>query len=109
MPLSDPATGSSRWMSRGACQHEDPELFFPIAAVGPALDQVSAAKAVCRRCMVRPRCLIFGLETRQDGIWGGTTSEERRTMRDHLAPGPAFPGSPGYVMNGRTGEADEPA
>lgn len=85
MPPSNAPVGSSSWMSLGACQREDPELFFPISAKGPALDQVSAAKAVCRRCAVRPVCLSFGLETRQEGIWGGTTSEERSAMRDRPA------------------------
>jgi len=78
-------SSTSGWMPLGACQREDPELFFPISAKGPALDQISAAKAVCRRCAVRPACLSFGLETRQEGIWGGTTSEERSAMRDRPA------------------------
>jgi WhiB family transcriptional regulator, redox-sensing transcriptional regulator len=75
------------WMTRGACRDEDPEIFFPIAEQGPALAQVTAAKAVCRRCTVSTACLSFGLETSQDGIWGGTTREERRGMRPR--PGPA--------------------
>jgi WhiB family redox-sensing transcriptional regulator len=77
--------GFSRWMSQGACREEDPEIFFPIAAQGPALAQVSSAKAVCRRCAVNAACLSFGLETRQEGIWGGTTREERLAMRPHPA------------------------
>jgi len=78
------AAGFSRWISQGACRGEDPELFFPIAAQGPAAAQASAAKAVCRRCAVNAACLSFGLETSQEGIWGGTTPEERRAMRPRL-------------------------
>jgi WhiB family redox-sensing transcriptional regulator len=78
---SDTARRSSEWMMRGACQRADPELFFPIATTGPALHQVDAAKAVCRGCAVRAACLSYGLETRQDGIWGGTTWDERAAMR----------------------------
>jgi WhiB family redox-sensing transcriptional regulator len=73
------------WMSRGACRHEDPELFFPIAVTGPAMQQVSAAKTVCGRCPVQASCLSYALETRQDGIWGGTTGEERLAMRVRAA------------------------
>jgi WhiB family redox-sensing transcriptional regulator len=74
-------SGSFDWMSQGACQQEDPELFFPIAAHGAGLPQVNAAKEVCQGCVVRAACLSFGLQTRQDGIWGGATWEERMAMR----------------------------
>lgn len=69
--------GRGGWMLRGACRGEDPELFFPISAAGPALAQVRSAKAVCGRCPVQPDCLSYALITRPDGIWGGTTREER--------------------------------
>jgi WhiB family transcriptional regulator, redox-sensing transcriptional regulator len=71
------------WMSRGACRRADPELFFPIS--DSAAHLVAAAKAVCQACSVRALCLAFAVETRQDGIWGGTTSDERHAMR-HQAP-----------------------
>jgi WhiB family transcriptional regulator, redox-sensing transcriptional regulator len=82
---SDTATGSAGWMSRGACQREDPELFFPIASNGAVAHLVGAAKAVCSACAVRAACLSFALETRQDGIWGGATTEERGAMRDRAS------------------------
>ena len=75
---SDARTAPFGWMSRGACQGEDPELFFPIAVKGSVLRLVSAAKAVCQALAARAACLSYGLETSQDGIWGGTTREERR-------------------------------
>jgi WhiB family redox-sensing transcriptional regulator len=72
------AAASAGWMQFGACQEEDPELFFPIGPDGPAAFQVDAAKAVCGRCAVRRECLSYAQRTRQeDGIWGGTTREER--------------------------------
>ena len=69
------------WMARGACQREDPELFFPITVSGAGVHQVNEAKEVCQRCSVRAACLSFGLQTKQDGIWGGTTYEERNAIR----------------------------
>jgi WhiB family redox-sensing transcriptional regulator len=81
MPSSEFSGSSPGWMPRGACQGEDTELFFPIAATGPALAQVIAAKAVCFRCAVRAACLAYALATGQTGIWGGTTQEERHAMR----------------------------
>lgn len=81
MPKSEFAGGSPGWMPRGACQGEDPELFFPHRRGGPALEQVFAAKAVCFRCAVRAACLFYALVTGQAGTWGGTTQEERHAMR----------------------------
>ncbi len=80
MLSSQSAQASAAWMSRGSCQGEDTEIFFPIAATGPAGDQISAAKAICSRCAVRLPCLHYAAETMQDGIWGGTTTDERRAL-----------------------------
>jgi WhiB family transcriptional regulator, redox-sensing transcriptional regulator len=75
--LAAPPVDRTRWMLRGACLREDPELFFPISALGPAQVQIGAAKAVCGRCSVRDNCLSYALINQPDGIWGGTTREER--------------------------------
>ncbi len=75
-----PVTSGARslsWMLRGACRQADLELFFP----GPGVRRAEAAKAVCGRCAVRANCLSYALETMPEGIWGGTTKEERQTAR----------------------------
>ena len=46
------------WRHRAACRDEDPELFFPVGNSGPALLQISEAKAVCRRCPVASSCPV---------------------------------------------------
>lgn len=69
------------WLQRGNCRSEDPELFFPIGTTGPALQQVEAAKQVCRRCEVVEACLAWALRTGQDaGVWGGLSELERREL-----------------------------
>lgn len=76
------AARTLNWMSRAACQQADPELFFPIGTVtDQAARQVKAAKAVCGPCPVRVRCLSYALEAMPEGIWGGTTVDERRAAR----------------------------
>ena len=70
------------WRDRSACRDTDPDLFFPVGTTGIALDQIEAAKAVCRGCEVQAPCLEFALATNQEsGVWGGTSEEERRKLR----------------------------
>ena len=35
-----------RWQERANCLGVDPDLFFPIAAVGPGVDQIDEAKRI---------------------------------------------------------------
>ncbi|WP_420791438.1 WhiB family transcriptional regulator [Actinomycetospora lutea] len=89
----------TNWQAWAACRGVDPELFFPEATdqtLGQVLDdgrggaaasdslvgrQVEAAKAVCRGCSVRERCLVEALERLPYGIAGGMTEQERRRAR----------------------------
>lgn len=74
------------WRHRALCRDEDPELFFPVGNSGPALLQISAAKAVCERCPVREQCLEFALASGQDaGVWGGLSEDERRSLKRRRA------------------------
>lgn len=75
------------WRHAALCRDEDPELFFPIGTVGPSATQVDAAKQVCRRCSVAQDCLEWAIETGQDnGIWGATSEDERRSLKRHSLP-----------------------
>jgi WhiB family redox-sensing transcriptional regulator len=68
------------WTNRAACLSAEPETFFPIGSTGKALDEVSAAKAICRTCAVLDECRAYALATRQPfGVWGGLDEEERRS------------------------------
>lgn len=80
----------------GAICADNPDLHFPVGNTGPALRQIEAAKAVCRRCPVMEQCQQWALTTRQkDGVWGGLSEDERtsilrRAARQRLA-GPPKP------------------
>ncbi|MER7926027.1 WhiB family transcriptional regulator [Streptomyces sp. NPDC096057] len=74
------------WREKAACADVDPDLFFPIGNGGLTLFQISEAKAVCARCPVRERCLRWALDVGQvEGVWGGTTENERRAARRRSA------------------------
>ena len=72
----------SGWRDSAACRNTDPNLFFPAGTTGAAVEEIEAAKAICRSCVVQKECLEFALEANQDtGVWGGTTEDERRKIR----------------------------
>jgi hypothetical protein len=74
------------WQMRGACRKADPELFFPAGTTGPNLVLIDDAKAYCRSCPVQVECLRWALDNRQEaGIWGGTTEQDRVTIRRRAA------------------------
>lgn len=71
------------WRRRAACARPgvDPELFFPDQG---ERGKVAQAKRICAGCPVRAACLADALATpatRDYGIRGGTTREERRWPR----------------------------
>lgn len=77
------ALSIDQWRDQASCRATDPDLFFPVGTKGDAPDQIQAAKTVCASCPVRVACLQFALETNQEaGIWGGTSEDERRELRN---------------------------
>lgn len=86
------------WRAAGACASADPDLFFPVSPTGIAAAEAEQARRICSGCRVRRQCLDFAMEHGEtEGIWGGTTPEERvRARRARTAferrtrsPGPA--------------------
>jgi WhiB family redox-sensing transcriptional regulator len=75
------------WRAAGACLSADPDLFFPVSPNGKAARQASRALRICAGCRVQRQCLEFALQANEmEGIWGGTTPEERvRARRERAA------------------------
>ena len=74
------------WHHYAACRSTDPELFFPVGTTDPALEQLGEAKVVCAGCAVQSMCLEWAILAGIDhGVWGGTSEEERRTVRRRTA------------------------
>ena len=68
------------WMDDAACAGEDVNKFFPDMPNSRALD----AKAICKTCPVINDCLQHALEHYEQGVWGGTTDNQRRHLRRSL-------------------------
>lgn len=79
-------SGSVAWRDDAACLDVGPELFFPIGTAYPAVQQIAEAKVVCGRCPVAETCLEWATDSHQDnGVWGGMSSDERRTLKRRKA------------------------
>ncbi|MBW0101644.1 WhiB family transcriptional regulator [Pseudonocardia sp. KRD-291] len=81
-------TGEARdWRSSAACRDRDPEMFFPTAIDGPALERAEvAAKRVCAGCPVQPECLAWAVEDLPFGVAGGLGETERAGLRRSARP-----------------------
>lgn len=76
------AGDAAEWRGDAECLGTDPDLFFPLGDTGEPRARAAAAKRICGLCRVRSQCLQFALESNQaTGVWGGTTEEERRSVR----------------------------
>lgn len=70
--------------SQAACATvKDPEIFWPKQTT-MYYRQVADAKLLCERCPVIQECLQHALKHEPDGVWGGTTPNERNAMRRKL-------------------------
>ena len=68
---------TEKWMESAVCASSDPEEWFPEKGVS-----AHKAKRICATCPVIDECLQFALDHDEAaGIWGGTSSRERRRMR----------------------------
>jgi WhiB family transcriptional regulator, redox-sensing transcriptional regulator len=75
----------TEWRAASACLNTDPDVFFPVAVGSAASKQIARAMRICAGCTVRQQCLDFAMRSgEKDGIWGGTTPEER--IRARRAP-----------------------
>ena len=68
------------WREAAAClEVTDQVSFFPDKA---DISGIAKAKAICATCPVADVCLTWAVASNQsEGIWGGHTPKERRTIR----------------------------
>jgi WhiB family transcriptional regulator, redox-sensing transcriptional regulator len=65
------------WQDDALCAQVATEAFFPLSGGQDA----HRAKKVCAECPVRIDCLTYALQNDiRQGIWGGTSPNERRRM-----------------------------
>ena len=68
------------WMNNAACVGANLNMFFPDTPGDHGVE----AKKVCKTCPVKDACLQHALVNDERGIWGGTTDNQRKTLRRTL-------------------------
>lgn len=76
-----PRTGSpvGPWVTQAACRGKPPHWWYPEGDSLPP--EAAEALSICGTCPVQHNCLLHALDNHEDGIWGGATEAERRTIR----------------------------
>lgn len=71
------------WQFEGAtCSQIDTEFYFP--EQNQFTVETKRVKALCKSCIWKQECLTYALNYSVVGIWGGTSSRERATIRRQL-------------------------
>ena len=71
---------TAEWRDRAACSGFQNTIFFPVGDTDAST--IERAREICMNCQVNVDCLEYALETNQRaGIWGGTTEDERKSLR----------------------------
>jgi hypothetical protein len=60
----------------GACTGIDTNLFF-----SKNIGDINQARAICISCPLAEKCLDYATFAEEYGVWGGTTSGERKALR----------------------------
>lgn len=60
-----------------ACQNMDTDIFFPEGRNSTEIQ----AKTVCASCPIIDSCLTWAVDMREEGVWGGSTTKERKHLR----------------------------
>lgn len=64
------------------CSMTDPDAFFPEAENEGSISRANEAKKVCLSgCPYIKECFAWAMSNREQGVWGGTSTKERITLR----------------------------
>jgi WhiB family redox-sensing transcriptional regulator len=68
-------------LPNAACISVDPEIFFAEDCINPDRQVIEQAREVCLGCVERLKCLSWGMDNEEFGMWGGLTSNERNDLK----------------------------
>lgn len=68
-------------LARCATTNADPDIFFMDDKDEANYDAMKTeiARSICGQCPIQKQCLQFAIKEEMEGVWGGTTTRERRS------------------------------
>jgi len=69
-------------LARCATSKADPDIFFMDDKDEPNYNAVKTeiARSICHQCPIEKQCLEFAIKEEMEGVWGGTTTKERKSI-----------------------------
>jgi hypothetical protein len=71
------------WRDNAACATVSTSIFFST----PKSPTVYQALSICKSCPVRKECFYEAILYGYDGVWGGSTPEQRTALISHILEG----------------------
>lgn len=74
--IDDVSSSEMRWKDRAACADKELSIFFQ----SPKSDVTTVAISICKTCPVKNDCFYEAMTYGYDGVWGGSTYDQRRAL-----------------------------
>lgn len=71
----------TQWRLRAACRGAPHEFFIPIEGQNEEIYPPTQALQYCNVCPVQSECLTEALAQNEVGVWGGTSTFQRKKMK----------------------------
>lgn len=76
--LSDVVLSQVSWKDKALCRTKETSIFFG----NPKSNETNLAVSICKSCPVRQDCFYEAIQYGYDGVWGGSTAEQRQSIID---------------------------
>ena len=74
--IEDVSLSEMGWKDRALCSDKELSLFFAPSKS----DVTTVAISICQSCPVRQQCFYEAISYGYDGVWGGSTYDQRRAL-----------------------------
>jgi WhiB family redox-sensing transcriptional regulator len=79
LPLDQIPFNRPDWEQYGLCRYVGTRAFFPSDENRGNVQ--ARARQICHTCPVEQHCLARAMYNREEGIWGGTSTQDRQRLR----------------------------